>query len=82
MYKIKQEKKKELLSGRTMVYIAEITGYTRVYINEVFLGARNIKEETVKKILEAICNDSVKLNQKLNKEGIEKVLKYFFEKVD
>lgn len=81
MYRIKLEKVEELKAGRKNVYFETLTGYSRQYLSDIFTQKRNIDKEAVQKIVVPLCKDSVKLNEKLNKEGIEKIINYFFKEV-
>ena len=81
MYRIRLDKVEELKAGRTIVYLEGITGYTRQYLSEAFTGKRNLPEKSITKILIPICNESVKLKERLDKEGIEKIIDYFFQTI-
>lgn len=81
MYRIKLNKLDELKEGKTNIYLESKIGYTRQYLSEIFTGKRIIDKETAVKILDPICSESVKLKDKLDKKGIDKVLKYFFEEI-
>lgn len=81
MYRIRLEKVEELKAGRKNVYLEKITSYSRQYLSDIFTQKRNIDEKATTKIVELICKDSTKLNEKLNKQGIEKMVKYFFEEI-
>ena len=80
-YKIKEEKRDELQEGRTLVYIAEKCKYSRQYITDAFNGKIDITRECAINILKGIANDSIKISTKIKKDGINKAIEYFFEKV-
>ena len=79
MYRIKLDKVEELRNGRTNIYLAEITGFTREYISNIMTGKRNMTEKGLKRFLIPVCQEIVKLNEKLNNEGYEKIVEYFFD---
>lgn len=80
-YAIKLNKAEELKAGRTNNYIAKLACFSRQYTSEIFVRKRLINKKTAEKIIKSVCNDVVSLKEKLNKEGIDKLIDYFFEKV-
>lgn len=81
MYRIRLENLDELREGKTVLYLSRLTHYARTYLNSIFTGKILIEEETAKKILIPILEESRKLNNKLEKEGIKAMINYFFEKI-
>ena len=82
MYKIRKENIEELKEGKTITYLANLTGYTRTYINSIFCGKTLIEEDTAKKILIPIIKESYKLNQKYEKYGIKTMIEHFYKKIE
>ena len=78
-YRIKLDKVKELRNGRTNIYISQITGYAREYVSNILTGKRNLEDNGVKKFLIPVCEDVTKLKERLDKEGLDKTIKYFFD---
>lgn len=81
MYRIKLDKIEELKEGKTGVYLESKIGYTRQYLSEIFSGRRVVDKETIEKILKPICAESVKLKEKLERGGMDKLIEYFFNKI-
>lgn len=79
MYRIKLDKVEELKNGRSIKYLADITGYTREYMSNILTGKRLLEEKGMKKFLIPICEEIVNLKIKLDNEGYEEVVKYFFD---
>ena len=79
MYRIKLDKVEELKSGRTNIYLSELTGFTREYVSNIMTGKRNMETRGLKRFLIPVCQEITKLNEKLNNEGYEKVVEYFFD---
>lgn len=79
MYRIKLYRVEELRRGRTYIYLAELTGYTREYISNIMTGKRNLEENGLRKFLIPICEDSAKLKEILETESFETIVKYFFD---
>lgn len=80
-YRIKEERRKELQDGRTLLYIADLSGYSRQYITYVFNGKMLATKESAIKILRSIADNSLSLTIRINQQGIDEVLNYFFEKM-
>lgn len=80
-YIIKLNKVEELKAGRSLNYIAGLTDFSRQYLSEVFLRKRVISSKNARRIAKSLCEDVVYLYNFLNKEGIDTVIDYFFEKV-
>lgn len=79
MYRIKLDKVDELKNGRSYMYLAKITGYTREYISNIFTGKRILEKRGLEKFLIPVCEEIVRLKIKLDNEGYEEVVKYFFD---
>lgn len=79
MYRIKLDKVEELRRGRTYIYLAELTGYTREYVSNIMTGKRNLTEKALERFLIPICEDSAKLKEALDTEPYEIIVKYFFD---
>lgn len=81
MYIIRQENLEQLKAGRTVKHLANITGFSYTYLNEVFNGHRCLlKEESLMKILEPICSENVELKELLE-QGNKHVILYFFKEI-
>lgn len=80
-YAIRPEKVEELKEGKTEVYLATITPYSRTYLNEVFKSRRNVNKKTLEEILEPMISESVKLNKMYNKHNIDYIIDYFFKEI-
>lgn len=80
-YMIKLDKVSELKEGKTDTYLATIVPYTRTYLNEVFKARRNVDKSTIEKILNPICNESVKLTNMYQSNGLDYVIDYFFKEI-
>lgn len=78
-YTIKEEKLDELKEGKTNIYIAQKTKYSRQYITYIFKKQLKINEATAIKILMPLAKESVKLNKMLKDEGIDYMINYFFK---
>lgn len=81
-YKIKANKRVELQNGRTLTYFSKICNYSRQYITYVFNGKCKATKESAEKIIKCIAKDSIKISEKIKKEGLQKTLDYFFEEVN
>lgn len=81
MYIIRNENLDELKEGKTIKYLATIVGYTRPHLTNIFNGKILIDEKTIRKILIPIFKESLKLNEKYEKYGIETMIKHFFKKI-
>ncbi len=81
MYRIRSENLEELREGKTVTYLAQITGIPRTFLNSVLKGTILIEEDKVKKILIPIFKESLKLNEKYEKYGIDTMIQHFFRKI-
>ena len=81
-YKIKRNKKEELQEGRTIQYLAQKCKYSRQYLTDVMNGKINITRECAVNIIRGTAEDSINLTIKLNQQGINETLNYFFEKIE
>lgn len=81
-YKIKIDKRPELQEGRTLQYLANKCKYSRQYITDTFNGKNKITRECAINILKGVADDSIKLAVKLNSEGLENTINYYFDKID
>lgn len=80
-YIIDLSKTNELKEGKTDVYLSTIIPYTRQYLNEIFTGKRCSDKKTLSKILKPMIAESVKLKDKYEKDGLEKIIDYFFKEI-
>lgn len=80
-YRIKKDKREELQEGRTLQYLAQECNYSRQYITDTFNAKVDITRECAINILKGIAKDSIKISTKIKKDGINKAIEYFFEKV-
>ena len=80
-YRLKLDKRDELIEGRTLQYVAQKCNYSRQYITDAFNAKVDITRECALNILKGIANDSIKISTKIKKDGINKAIEYFFEKV-
>ena len=78
-YTIREEKVSELKEGKTNVYIAKITNYSRQYLTYIFKGQIKINYEAVTDIIMPLANESMKLNMMIGNHGIDYVINYFFK---
>lgn len=81
MYRIKLENLDELREGKTISYLSKLTSYARPYLSTIFSGKILIEYNTAVKILMPILQESRKLNEKLEKYGIETMVQHFFKKI-
>lgn len=79
MYRIKLDKVQELRHGRTNIYLAELTGFTKEYVCHIMSGKRNMEARGLKRFLVPVCQEITSLNEMLNNEGYEKIVEYFFD---
>lgn len=79
---IKEGKKSELQEGRTITYLSQQIQIARQYLSSILTGRLPLYETTAKKIIIGCSKQSIKLKEKIEKEGIDNTVKYFFEKVD
>jgi len=79
MYRIRSENLDELKEGKTVTYLSQITGFPRTYLNRVFTGTMLIEEERIPKLLIPIFKESLKLNEKYEKYGIDTMIQHFFK---
>lgn len=82
-YKIRKEKRSELQNGRTITYLSDLCGCSRVYLSYVLNGYSNRKptKDIVEKIINGIAKDSVKVSKMLEQQGMEETIKYFFKEI-
>ena len=82
-YKIRKEKRSELQNGRTITYLSDLCGCSRVYLSYVLNGYSNRKptKDIVEKIIKGIAKDSVKVSKMLEQQGMEETIKYFFKEI-
>jgi len=81
-YKIKRNKKEELQEGRTIQYLAQKCKYSRQYLTDALNGKINITRECAVNIIRGTAEDSINLTIKLNQNGINEMIKYFFDKIE
>lgn len=81
-YKIKRNKKEELQEGRTIQYLAQKCKYSRQYLTDALNGKTNITRECAVNIIRGTAEDSINLTIKLNQNGINEMIKYFFDKIE
>ena len=81
-YQIRKEKLDELKEGRTATYIAEITGYSKVYINYAFSGKKYISYLCALNIIRKLGNTSIFISQMIQEHGIKYAVNYFFEELN
>lgn len=77
-YMINSQKVNDLKEGKSETYLSTKIPYSRMYLNEVFKGRRNVDRNTAQKILEPMCKESVKLKDMYDAHGIDYVINYFF----
>ena len=80
-YIFREELLSELKEGKTDVYLSTITSYTRQYLSNIFKARIIIYKETAIKILKPIFAESVKLKEKYEKYGMDKMVDYFFREI-
>lgn len=81
MYRIRKDRVNELKEGKTNVYLEKLTGYTKVYLSNVFRGATFIPKDTAEKIIRELATESIQLHERIEKsKNIEEVIEYFFKK--
>lgn len=80
-YRIKKNKREELQEGRTLQYLANKCNYSRQYITDAFNAKVDITRECAINIMKGISNDSIKISSRIKKDGINKTIEYFFEKI-
>ena len=82
-YRIRKDKKDELKNGRTITYLSNLCGCSRVYLSYIFNGyaKRKASKDIIKKIIIGISKDSIRINKRLEDSGIEETIKYFFEEI-
>lgn len=78
---INLDRVEELKSGRTLNYIASLIGFSYQYLSEIFLRKRIISRESAEKIIDSMCKDVVSLKERLNNDGIDNLINYFFNKM-
>lgn len=81
-YKIKRNKKEELQEGRTIQYLAQKCKYSRQYLTDALNGKINITRECAANIIRGTAEDSINLTIRLNQNGINEMIKYFFDKIE
>lgn len=81
LYRIRSENLEELKEGKTILYLSRLTGYARTYLNSIFTGKMLVEDQTAYKILKPICKESFKLNQKMEKYGMDAMISHFFKKI-
>lgn len=82
MYRIRLENLDELREGKTIIYLAKLIHCSRPYLNSVFTGKNLIDDQKAYSIIQSICKESYKLNQKLEKYGMDAMISHFFKKVN
>ena len=70
MYIIRTEKTEELKQGRTLTYIANKIGLSRVYLSYVFNAKHTAEKQLIEKILKFCLNQT-----NVSEEDIEKYFK-------
>lgn len=82
-YRIRKDKKDELQGGRTITYLADICGCSRVFLSYTFNGyeKRKTTKQLAEKIISEISKESVSVNRKVQELGIGGALDYYFEKI-
>ena len=78
-YTIREERIEELKEGRANSYIAKLTHYSRQYITYIFKSQIKINISTALKIINALAEESLKINKMLEEKGKFYVLEYFFK---
>lgn len=82
MYRTRLENLDELREGKTIVYLAKLIQCPRQYLNSVFTGKILIDDQKAYTIIKSICKESYKLNQKLEKYGMDAMISHFFKKIN
>lgn len=72
MYKIKEEKIKEIKDGRTLTILAEILGIHISYLSMIFCRKRACSGLIAKGLI------SIKKNISMNDDRMEEYLEYYF----
>lgn len=83
-YRIRPDKKEELLQGRTITYVAKKAGINRVIASYALNGynKRKLTYKQVEKIMDALMWDSIKINAIVTDMSFDGAIEYFFEKID
>lgn len=83
LYRIKSEKKDELVGGRTVEYLAKLCEVSRVHLSYVLTGyeKRRASRKLVEKIITNIATESVQIKERLEKTGMDETINYFFKEV-
>lgn len=83
MYKIKKENKEELIGGRTCKYLAKLCNTSRTHLNYLLTDypKRQFSKKFIERIITNIATESVPVKERLEKDGLEETIKYYFEEI-
>lgn len=79
-YRIKEDKKEELMEKRSITSIADICRYSRGYMSEVING-KSVSLDCADKTIRLLGEYSFRIGNMIKDNDVKYVIDYFFEEV-